>query len=207
MPRRRLTLFARVPKIGQAKTRLIESLGLEKTHQLYQKLLAQTVALALEAQTNILGLEVFIAATGGEVGEMVPFAKGVDKIILQEGETLGSRMYNQFLLGEKEGVEQHLIIGVDCPFLTLDHLKQAFTGLESSPLIFGPATDGGYYLVGQSSPVAEVFSNIPWSTDEVLTLSLQKAKALGLPVHLTQELNDIDEPWDLALLPAGWLDS
>ncbi len=205
MPKRRLTLFARVPKIGLAKTRLIESLGPEKTHQLYLKFLAQAISLLTQTHKN-LGVEVVVAITGGTVAEMIPFAQGLESILLQEGETLGDRMYNQFLHGEKAGVEEHLIIGADCPFLTLEHIEQAFTGLKSSPLVFGPATDGGYYLIGQRSPIAEVFSHIPWGTDEVLALSLERARFLGLPVHLISELNDIDEPWDLALLPSGWLD-
>jgi len=65
-------------------------------------------------------------------------------------------------------------------------------------LVLGPATDGGYYLIGMREPVPELFQGIPWSTPQVLKATLDRARELGLRVELLSPLMDVDtiEDWD-----------
>ena len=70
--------------------------------------------------------------------------------------------------------------------------------LESDPVVFGPAQDGGYYLIGLTRTRPELFKNIPWSTAEVLTKSLEQ---LDNVYQLLQIKNDIDTVEDLAEIP------
>jgi len=63
--------------------------------------------------------------------------------------------------------------------------------------VFGPATDGGYYLVGLKAPAEEIFTGIEWSTNTTLRQTLAKAKDAGLKMTITDILSDVDRPEDL----------
>jgi rSAM/selenodomain-associated transferase 1 len=96
------------------------------------------------------------------------------------------------------GARRVVIIGTDCPGLTASLLRQAFDQLATHDLIVGPATDGGYYLLGMSQLHAEVFANKQWSTATVLADTLADAARLGLDVAQLPTLSDIDSARDLA---------
>ena len=90
------------------------------------------------------------------------------------------------------------IIGTDCPGLRASHLAGAFAALETADVVLGPATDGGYYLLGLRQPQPELFRNKAWSTDSVLADTVADARRLGLRVALLPELRDVDDVDDLA---------
>jgi glycosyltransferase A (GT-A) superfamily protein (DUF2064 family) len=78
--------------------------------------------------------------------------------------------------------------------------------LSVCDVVFGPARDGGYYLVGLREPRAEIFQGIEWSTCHTLGQSVEKASELGLRTGLTEVLSDIDTFEDLkssGLLPGS----
>ena len=95
------------------------------------------------------------------------------------------------------GMNRVIIVGTDCPHLTDDLVQGAFKVLNHDDLVLGPAKDGGYYLIGLSRPIAELFSEIPWGTPEVLKKTLRIAEALQLRVSLLELLDDVDRPEDL----------
>jgi hypothetical protein len=66
--------------------------------------------------------------------------------------------------------------------------------------VIGPALDGGYYLLGMNSLIPELFSNISWSSDQVLQQSISKLKLLNRSVTLLESLSDIDRIEDLEKL-------
>jgi glycosyltransferase A (GT-A) superfamily protein (DUF2064 family) len=86
------------------------------------------------------------------------------------------------------------------PTLPLDHVKQALTALENHDLVLGPALDGGYYLVGLKRMTPELFADIPWSTDQVLRLTQEKALKIGLKTSSIQPWRDVDTLADLEAL-------
>jgi uncharacterized protein len=90
-----------------------------------------------------------------------------------------------------------VVIGSDCPGLTPDHIASAFERLEEHRAVFGPAEDGGYYLVGLAQAVPEFFREVSWGTGTVLAESLAIAKRLGIQSALLESLPDVDVPADL----------
>lgn len=72
----------------------------------------------------------------------------------------------------RDGSSATVGIGTDCPSLSPEVLAAAFEALQGCPVVFGLATDGGYYLVGLTQLVPELFHGIAWGTETVLERSL-----------------------------------
>jgi hypothetical protein len=77
-------------------------------------------------------------------------------------------------------------------------MRAAFTALRRKDVVLGPATDGGYWLIGLRRPAPALFADMPWSTDSVLARTLERARSLGLAVGTLEPLPDVDRPEDLA---------
>lgn len=115
---------------------------------------------------------------------------------------LGDRIRLAFGDAFGRGERRVVVVGTDCPRLTSAQLRETFDRLERADVVLGPATDGGYYLVGlrkesakRSVPV--LFSGVPWSTAEVLERTLAIADERGLTCALLEMLPDVDRPEDL----------
>ena len=76
-------------------------------------------------------------------------------------------------------------------------MNSAFSRLTDHDLVLGPATDGGYYLIGLTALYPELFQDMPWGTDTVLVKTQTKAEELGLRTAFLEPLTDIDRPEDL----------
>ena len=90
-----------------------------------------------------------------------------------------------------------MIIGADCPALTPEILETGFSRMADHDLVLGPATDGGYYLIGLTCPCPELFNNRPWGSNKLLAETLAAANNLKLKYLLLEELTDVDRPEDL----------
>ena len=99
-----------------------------------------------------------------------------------------------------KGYKQVIIVGTDVPTLPLSVYQEAFAMLGRSDVVLGPALDGGYYLIGLKQPAEHLFTGVPWSTDQVLAVTQQQAKTLGLSVGLTTAWRDVDTIADLQSL-------
>jgi len=98
------------------------------------------------------------------------------------------------------GYRHVFLVGTDVPSLPLTHYRDAVQSLTRHDLILGPAKDGGYYLIGMTAPHPELFADIPWSTDQVMGLTQQKAAAAGLKTALLPAWSDVDTLDDLHAL-------
>jgi rSAM/selenodomain-associated transferase 2 len=78
-------------------------------------------------------------------------------------------------------------------------MRAAFAALRRKDLVLGPATDGGYWLIGLRRPAPALFADMPWSTNSVLERTLNRARSLGLSVHTLAPLPDVDRPEDLPI--------
>lgn len=184
----RLVIFARLPVPGQAKTRLIPALGEEGAARLYARLLNQTVEVAKQS-----GLPFEMRVTGGELDAFRALF-GEDTQIADQGPgDLGARM------ARVEGPA--LVIGSDCPGITAPLLRAAAQALEDRSVVIGPATDGGYYLIGFREQMPWLFEDMAWSTPAVFAETLARLAARGLGPAVLPELSDIDTPEDLARWP------
>lgn len=184
-----LLIFIKNPEKGNVKTRLAAGVGEERALLIYRALLEHTrrVALAAEAERYL-----FYSRFVDETDDWSPrsFHKR-----LQRGADLGRRMYHGFEEA-LSGHEKAVIIGSDCATLTPEIVNEAFRKLDEYDYVMGPALDGGYYLLGMRTPEWELFRDIPWSTDRVRALTLERIEALGRRCYLLPELSDIDEAAD-----------
>ena len=108
----------------------------------------------------------------------------------------GGRTDDEICLFGK-GYERVLLVGTDVPTLPLSVYQDALTLLGKSDVVLGPALDGGYYLIGLKKPAENIFAGVPWSTDQVLAVTQQNAKTLGLSISLTTAWRDVDTIVDL----------
>lgn len=184
----KLSIFARLPEPGKVKTRLIPALGDEGAARLYSRLLGHTVEVARGS-----GLEFELRVTGGEAAAFHQLF-GSDVAVVDQGEgDLGARM-------ARVGAPA-LLIGSDCPGISVAVLRAAAGALQDRRVVLGPANDGGYYLVGFSEPVPFLFEDMEWSTPRVLSETLARMAARGMGPAILPELADIDTPEDLAQWP------
>lgn len=101
-----------------------------------------------------------------------------------------------------EGYSSVIIIGSDSPTVPLKHLEQAVVALESdrAPVVLGPSTDGGYYLVGMTRQLPEMFSSIDWGTEHVLRQTREQLTRVGVTPRMLPSWYDIDREADLRRL-------
>lgn len=193
VPKEKLMIFVKNEEAGKVKTRLAKFVGDEKALEIYGVLLRHTHALAAPLKVK---KEVWYSRF---IEENDLWSKGGFEKEIQEGESLGERMSAAFKKTFKEGFGKAVIIGSDCGELTQDVIRQAFLHLKKHDVVLGPAADGGYYLLGMNAYYPELFSEISWSTGQVLTQTLDKAKKIGVNTTLLQQLNDVDEikDWEL----------
>lgn len=188
----KLTLtFVKSPQLGKAKTRLAATIGAAKALEVYEALLQHTCSVLLESPGDKM---VFYAEKISH--DDLWSEAGFKKDLQPEGD-LGDRMKKAFQTGFAMGYEKVVIIGSDCYDLQIHHLQEAFQALEETDLVFGPALDGGYYLMGMKKIHHELFDNKSWSTDKLLGETLETAQQQGLSFHLLEALSDIDYEEDL----------
>ncbi len=195
-----IVLFTRYPEAGKCKTRLIPALGASRASSLHKKLVKKimTELTSLKESHDYL-LEIHY--DGASLDSMQSWLGNTFSFRSQCRGDLGNRM--QTALNHYLGADgKILLIGSDCPELDNKILSKAFFSLDSSSLVFGPAFDGGYYLIGMQrklapKSIASLFNDISWGSSFVLRSTLEKAKKCKLPYHLLETLHDIDTPDDL----------
>lgn len=194
--RRCLLIFTRFPEPGVTKTRMIPALGAEGAAQLQHDMTNHTLSVARRwrRRTN----DTIIVSFSGGTAAAMQEAFGADVVYRPQGEgSLGDRMYLDFQRAYDDGYQEIVVIGADCPSIDASVLNRAFTTLKSHDVVIGPATDGGYYLIGMHSPQREMFQDITWGTPQVLEQSLTNFERLRLHVAQLDTRPDVDEPADL----------
>jgi len=201
--RKRLIIFTRYPEPGTTKTRLIPKLGAEGAAELQRQMTRHIVSKVMEFRgLHPTALEVRF--DGGDKNLMEAWLGiGFDYSPQGKGD-IGLRMGRALEDGFGSGYDPVVIIGSDIPAITADIIQEALAGLKKKDLVLGPASDGGYYLIGmhkttfiQANP--RLFNGIHWGTDRVLPQTLAVAKELELSYTLLDTLDDVDRPEDLAV--------
>lgn len=198
-PRQKLLIFARVPELGRVKTRLETELGKNRTLQIYKAMLHDLLT-SIGPPSEDLDIEVMWTADQEVGGETLRRFFGIYPLARQAGAGLGDRL--AISLGERvyfHEAEKVMAIGVDDPTLSRSSIELAFKLLDSCDWVVGPATDGGYYLIGCRSAAftPEVFSAIPWGSANVYRLTHDKIRAAGSTLAVLTQRRDIDVPDDL----------
>ena len=196
LARKRLVLFTRCPVAGKTKTRLIPVLGAERAACLQRRLTLRAVR-AAEGFCSLHHVDLGIQFAGDQQEALEHWIGDRFRFCAQAQGDLGDRMRSAFEKSFQEGFQATVLIGADCPELTPEVLEQAFARLAESDVVFGPARDGGYYLIGMKKSFSDLFCDVAWGTDAVLGRSLEIVKRAGLRHSLLQPLRDIDRPEDL----------
>jgi rSAM/selenodomain-associated transferase 1 len=192
-------VFARAPRPGATKTRLIPALGAQGAAELYGCFVADTLS-----SLRCLPADIIVAAA--ELAD----ADGVKRIVqdvcpcagfmLQSGDDLGQRIAR--VVGEVlgRGHPRVVVIGTDSPTLPPDLVAQAIDLAADRDCVLGPCFDGGYYLIGLRAALPELLADIQWSSSTVLSETLRRAQRAGLDVVLLEPWYDVDTPEDLSFL-------
>ena len=199
----RLVIFAKAPQAGQVKTRLIPALGAQGASALAQRMLTHVLQQALQANAGPVEL-CMSPPPGDPAWQNVAIPAAVLRTDQGEGD-LGKRMARAVRRVTAQERQSVLLMGSDCPALTAAVLREAARQLHTHDALLVPVADGGYVLIGLKSPCPTLFDRMPWSTASVAAETLSRMAALGFKVWCGPLLHDIDEPADLAHLPAGFL--
>lgn len=196
-----LILFTRFPEAGKTKTRLIPHLGARGAARLQREMTEHAIR-----QARKTGAQIEVRYTGG-TEEPTRRWLGADLDYKDQGDgDLGERMQRAFEAHFENGADRVVLIGSDCPANDWRNLNEAFQALETNECVIGPASDGGYYLIGlcragaetpppRSWTSATLFQNIDWGGERVFAQTVRAAA--GLSVHQLPQLHDVDLMDDL----------
>lgn len=195
MKRTALLVMAKSPEPGKVKTRLTSAMSAEQACAVYRSLLLHAVgqfhALStIKVHYFISGdLALFSQATGIQQANLHAQVQG------DLGVKMSSAIQSIF---DPSSPSKLLVVGTDCPFIDHAYLQQAVSALDDHDCVVGPASDGGYVLIGMTRPQPALFNSIEWGSDRVLAQTLSNMGERSY--HLLPVLHDIDHPHDLVHL-------
>lgn len=198
-----MAVMAKAPLSGVVKTRLVPPLTVEEASSLGISFLRDvTENIRLAAQDAPIQGHVAFAPAGAEASfagilapetrlvladgsaEMPPSVRGLGRCLLQATRELFALGYGSVCL-----------LNADSPTLPTAYLRDAVDALSGprDRIVLGPAEDGGYYAIGMKAPHAELFADIPWSTEHVAAVTRERARRAGLEVEMLPEWYDVDD--------------
>ena len=201
----RIVVFAKAPRPGVAKTRLIPALGAQGAADLARRMLLHTLEQALASGVGDVEL-CMSPGPGASAWDGVALPPDLNLSDQGEGD-LGQRMARAVDRVTTTLAQPVLLMGTDCPALSAAHIAHAAQQLQQHDAVLVPVADGGYVLMGLHAPCAEVFSNMAWSTATVASETIRRLELQSRSVWLGPRLHDIDEPEDLVHLPRSFLAS
>jgi rSAM/selenodomain-associated transferase 1 len=188
----RVIVFLKAPRPGFVKTRIAAQLDAEAAAAIYQVL----VGITLSRLNGCQDVELRFAPDDA-AAELGAWRRAGWNARPQGEGDLGERLCRAMTEAFTEGVAKVLILGADCPEFGAEDIQSAFDALQEHDVVLGPATDGGYWLVGLRRPLPDLFREIPWSTDQVFEMTRRRIVDAGLRVAELRRLRDIDtlEDW------------
>lgn len=193
-------LFAKQPRPGRVKTRMVPPLTPQQACRLYQVAMQESVA-----RLQATGLAVTLCYDGeqGWFGRTFP---GLP-LLAQRGDGLGERLTHALQALFAQGHGPVLLAGSDSPDLPADRVRQVVALLAAADVVTVPCRDGGFAVIGLRAATTPLFAEIPWSTAEVLAATRRRCDALGLVYRETESWDDLDTFADVQHLVARSPDS
>jgi len=193
-----IILMGKAPMPGKVKTRLCPPLSPRRAAELYTALLED----AAEVTGSLRGVRRYLFFSPPEskayFSSVHYFGFSLRE---QSGGDLGERMAHATGEVFTDGARRAVMIGADCPAMSADRIRSAFAELcRGADAVFGPAEDGGVYLIGLSAPAPRMFHGIEWSTPAVLQSMLSRCRNTSMTYSLLPVESDVDTPEDLAAL-------
>jgi rSAM/selenodomain-associated transferase 1 len=191
-----ILMFCRWPEPGTTKTRLIPALGAEGAAIFYRGL-AERVAAVVRRVTQRSQAPYAYFTPADRADDIAAWLGSDFAPLPQPDGDLGDRLVHGFNHAFAAGAERVVAIGTDCVEITPDHLRDALDRLRDHDAVVGPATDGGYWVIGLARPMPEAFADVPWSTDRTCAVTLERLAAAGPKLAILPTLSDVDRPADL----------
>lgn len=195
MSRDVLGIFMKSPVPGKCKTRLCPPLTGIQAASLYKAFCQDVLAMAQKTAKDVR-----LIYDSSPDFPTPHWANPNNPYFQQTGSNLGSRLQHAFNVLFSEGYSRVVMIGTDAPTLSHETIQTAFDLLTHNDAVFGPATDGGYYLVGLSKPNPTLFDGIPWSTNQVMAVTRQRLDQLKVSAGFLPAHGDVDTEEDLVRL-------
>ncbi len=190
-----ICIYAKPPLPGATKSRLAESIGTETAAFLARAMLIDIIDCV--AQTPNVKRQLWHPpnANAADFADLLPSDFACQ---CQQGEDLGQRMSHTFAqLLEQTTIDRVIIIGSDCITHSASTLQTAIDALADAEIVLQPALDGGYVLVGQRRWHPEMFSDIPWGTEQVMSRTRRRLNNTGSRFCLLEKTFDVDRVADL----------
>ena len=190
-----LLVFTKTPVPGRVKTRLIPVTGAVQAAAIHTDLLRQTLATA--RSSSVRNIELWCTPTVQHRSLIDLKEEFSLSMRAQAGADLGERMY--FAMEQAlENYRRVVLIGSDCIDLTAADIDLALKKLaEGYDVVLGPSLDGGYHLIGLTRLYRQLFTDIPWGTDEVMQKTRERVTRMELKLYELPERRDLDRPEDL----------
>ena len=191
-----IQILCKAPVLGKVKTRLIQEMGKRRALDLYLQMFERLMA---ELSASRFKTELWISPDKDHAFfEPFAFAR-----FQQAGPDLGGRMSTALRDGLNR-YESVILVGTDLPLVNRSYIEQAVNALRDHDVIIGPAEDGGYGLVGVKGEIPDMFSDIDWGTERVLSQTCARLNRDQLDFGLLPLIWDVDRPADLRRYEA-WL--
>ena len=184
-------VFCKNSLIGKVKTRLAKSIGGLNALKIHDLLVSKTISVLKQIENDVVVFHSDFIPNDNK-WSFTKFQK------IQNGKDLGVRMKKAFEWGFEVGYQKICIIGTDLWTVEKKIFRETFIALKKIDIVFGPAKDGGYYLLGLKKINYSIFNLNSWGTSKVLDDSVKKIDNTETVCYL-QELNDIDTEEDLNL--------
>ncbi|MDZ7666236.1 MAG: TIGR04282 family arsenosugar biosynthesis glycosyltransferase [Desulfotignum sp.] len=195
-----IVIMVKYPQAGTVKTRLGNQIGMKKACELYREFVR-----TLMATCRSTGFDTVISCHPDHpVSDYRKWLGTGVQYMVQKGPDLGQKMRDAFEQGFALGYDRVVLTGSDLPHLAGARIEEAAQKTGMCDVVIGPALDGGYYLVAmtQGRFFPGMFDAIPWSTPDVLRLTLEKIAAARRKPCLLAVMRDIDTLADLTAVSA-----
>jgi hypothetical protein len=197
-----LAMMCKAPIEGESKTRLCPPLTMREAAALSRCFIADVAAVidGLRDESGIDGAVVYTPAEAAYAFDgLIPATL---PRLPQRGIDLGERLLHATEDLRSAGYAGVCLMNADSPTLPAWLLRQAVAALNrpGDRIVLGPASDGGYCLIGLKQPYAALFDDMPWSSSHVLTETMARVADLGLPLTLLPMWYDVDDRGSLRLL-------
>jgi len=188
-------IICKAPQPGRSKTRLAKAVGVVAASELSACFL-RDVAASIEAVPEALGRRGYgVYAPAGAERIMRELLPAEFELLLQAGRDLGYVLFGATLALLDAGHDCVLLVNGDSPTLPTRFLVRAIEALRQrgDRMVLGPASDGGYYLIGLKHPYPQLFTRIAWGTETVARATCERAAEIGLATTLLPEWYDVDD--------------
>jgi hypothetical protein len=201
-----VVIFARAPRLGRVKTRLVPPFTAGQALELHVACLEATALLVDSLPHSVRKFLYLSESISAQERKQLRLPKSV-RLRWQRGRDLGARLKRMLHELFAKGYQRVAVIGSDSPTLPRARLLQALRVLHHIPVVIGPTEDGGYYLLGcrkvqegKKIRLPDIFDGIAWGTSETYARTVARLRRDRVAFGVLPRWYDVDRPADLTRL-------